>query len=69
MFQNERNPAASLGEDAMCEIGKPIEIIDVEPLSLPAPLPRREENPVEQPVTVEVPVTETTVEPSLVEKL
>ena len=22
----------------MCEIGKPIEIIDVEPLSLPAPL-------------------------------
>jgi hypothetical protein len=53
----------------MCNIGKPIEIIDVEPLSLPAPLPRREENPAEQPVTVEVPVTETTVEPSLVEKL
>jgi hypothetical protein len=53
----------------MCEIGKPIEIIDVEPLSFPAPLPRREENPTEQPVTVEVPVAETTVEPSLVEKL
>lgn len=42
----------------MCEIGKPIEIVDVEPLSLPAPLPRREENPAEQPVTVEVPVGE-----------
>jgi hypothetical protein len=49
----------------MCEIGKPIEIIDVEPLSRPAPL-RRE---TEQPVIVEVPVTETTVEPSFVEKL
>jgi hypothetical protein len=24
----------------MCEIGKPLEIVDVEPLSLPAPLPR-----------------------------
>ena len=24
----------------MCEIGKPLEIIDVEPLSLPPPLPR-----------------------------
>ena len=23
----------------MCEIGKPIEIVNVEPLSLPAPLP------------------------------
>ncbi len=53
----------------MCEIGKPIEIVNVEPLSLPAPLPRREENPAEQPVTVEVPGTETPVEPSLVEKL
>jgi hypothetical protein len=49
----------------MCEIGKPIEIIDVEPLSLPAPL-RRE---TEQPVTVEVPVSETAVEPVTVEKL
>lgn len=47
----------------MCEIGKPIEIIDVEPLSLPAPLLRREEKPAEQPVTVEVPASETTVEP------
>jgi hypothetical protein len=53
----------------MCEIGKPIEIIDVEPLSLPAPLPRRGQKPTEQPVTVEVPVSATTVEPSLVEKL
>jgi hypothetical protein len=24
----------------MCEIGKPLEILNVEPLSLPAPLPR-----------------------------
>lgn len=44
----------------MCEIGKPLEIIDVEPLSLPAPL-RRE---TEQPAAVEVagPVSEATVE-------
>jgi hypothetical protein len=49
----------------MCEIGKPIEIIDVEPLSLPAPLARREEKPPAQPVTVEGPVaTETFVETS-----
>ena len=47
----------------MCNIGKPIEIIDVEPLSLPAPLRRETEQPAEQPVTVEVPVSETTVEP------
>jgi len=40
----------------MCEIGKPIEIIDVEPLSLPAPLRPEKETPVEQPVPVEVPV-------------
>jgi len=52
----------------MCEIGKPIEVIDVEPLSLPAPLPRREEKPAEQPVTVEVPVSETTVELVVVEQ-
>ena len=39
----------------MCDIGKPIEIIDVEPLSLPAPLRREKESPAEQPVTVEVP--------------
>jgi hypothetical protein len=47
----------------MCEIGKPLAIIDVEPLSLPAPLRREQERPTEQPVTVEVPVSETTVEP------
>ena len=47
----------------MCEIGKPVEIIDVEPLNLPAPLRREKEVPVEQPVTVEVPVSETTVVP------
>ncbi len=49
----------------MCEIGSPLEVIDVEPLRLPAPL-RRER---EQCVTVEVPVSETTVEPVTVEKL
>jgi hypothetical protein len=53
----------------MCEIGNPIEIIEVEPLSLPAPLRRETEQPEEQPMTVEVPVAETTVEPVLVEKL
>ncbi len=53
----------------MCDIGKPVEMIDVKPLSLPAPLSRREENPAQQPVTVELPVKETTVEPSLVERL
>jgi hypothetical protein len=49
----------------MCEIGKPLEIIDVQPLNLPAPL-RREEQPEQEPtsVPVEVPVAET----SLVEK-
>jgi len=49
----------------MCEIGKPLEIIDVEPLSLPAALRMKEE----EPVTVEVPVSETTVEPVTLEKL
>jgi hypothetical protein len=49
----------------MCNIGKPIEIIDVELLSLPAPV-RRE---TEQPVIVGVPVSETAVEPVTVEKL
>ena len=53
----------------MCEIGKPVEIIDVEPLSLPAPLRREKEQPTEQPATVEVPVSETAVEPVTVEKL
>lgn len=37
-------------------------MIDVEPLSLPAPLRKEKEAPVEQPVTAEVPVVETTVE-------
>ena len=36
----------------MCNIGEPLEILNVEPLSLPAPL-RRE---TEQPLTVEPPV-------------
>ena len=49
----------------MCEIGKPLEIIDVEPLNLPAPLRREQELPEEQPVTTEVPVTATE---TLVEK-
>jgi hypothetical protein len=53
----------------MFEIGKPVEVIDVEPLSLPAPLRKETEQPTEQPVTVEVPVSEMTVEPSLVDKL
>jgi hypothetical protein len=47
----------------MCDIGKLVEIIDVEPLSLPAPLSREKEVPVEQHVTVEIPVSETTVDP------
>jgi hypothetical protein len=46
----------------MCDIGKPVEMIDVDPLSIPAPLRREKEQPTEQPVTVEVPVSETTVE-------
>lgn len=52
----------------MCEIGKPVEMIDVEPLALPSPLRREKEVLVERPMTAEVPVSETTVEPSLVEK-
>jgi len=42
----------------MCEIGNPIEIIDVEPLSLPVPLRREQpsEQPTEQPLNVEVAV-------------
>jgi hypothetical protein len=47
----------------MCDIGKPVEVIDVEPLSLPAPLRKEKETPVEQRTTVGVPVSETTVEP------
>lgn len=50
----------------MCEIGKPIEIIEVEPLKLPAPLQRTKNEPERQPAVVPAaPVTETT----LVEKL
>jgi len=41
----------------MCDIGKPVEIIDVEPLILPAPLRREQEQPEEQPMTVEAPVS------------
>jgi len=52
----------------MCNIGKPVEILNVKPLSLPAPLRRETEQPTEQPVTVEVPVSETTVEQVTVEK-
>jgi len=47
----------------MCDIGKPVEMIDVEPLSLPAPPRKEKEVPVEQPASVEVPVSEATVEP------
>ena len=53
----------------MCNIGKPVEIIDVEPLSLPTPLCREKEAPVEQPVTMKVPALETTVERVTIGKL
>lgn len=33
----------------MCEIGKPIETIEVEPLILPAPLRRENEHPRKNP--------------------
>jgi hypothetical protein len=46
----------------MCEIGKPLEVIDSQPLVLPAPL-RREKQPADRPLTVEVPVPGATVEP------
>jgi hypothetical protein len=49
----------------MCEIGKPLEIIDVQPLNLP-PLRREKETPVEQPAPVEVPVTQGTPEGAIV---
>jgi len=52
----------------MCNIGKPIEIIAVVPLNLPAPLRKEQPATTAQPVTAEVPVSETTVEPSPVEK-
>lgn len=44
----------------MCEIGRPIEIIQVEPLNLPAPLPGHENEPEPKPrpaAPVYVPVT------------
>ena len=41
----------------MCDIGKPIEIINATPLSLPTPLCREKEQPTEQPVTVEGPMS------------
>lgn len=47
----------------MCDIGKPVEIIDVEPLRVPAPLREEKESPVEQPVIVQIPVSDKTVEP------
>lgn len=50
----------------MCDIGKPVEMIDIEPLSLPSPLREQKETPVEQPVTAEVPVSAET--PVTVEK-
>ena len=45
----------------MCEVGKLLEIIDVEPLNLPAPL-HNEGQPEQEPmaVPVEDPATETT---------
>jgi hypothetical protein len=46
----------------MCEIGKPIEIVDVEPLKLPAPLQgTKNESASETAAIPAVPVTETTV--------
>ncbi|MGA7796414.1 MAG: hypothetical protein WCA19_25595 [Candidatus Acidiferrales bacterium] len=42
----------------MCEIGRPLEVIDSQPLSPPAPLRWETEQPAEQPVTVEIPVAE-----------
>ena len=49
----------------MCEIGKPVEIIDVEPLALPAPLRSKQEQLEEQLATVEVlvSVSDPTFEP------
>ena len=50
----------------MCDIGKPIEIIDVEPLSLPVPLPRTQNEPEREPALIPaVPATE----PPLAEKV
>lgn len=46
----------------MCEIGKPLEILDVEPLNLSAPLRREQEPPAHPPATIEDPVPATIVE-------
>jgi hypothetical protein len=46
----------------MCEIGKPVEIIEVEPLKPPAPLPRTKNEPGREPAVIPaVPATETSV--------
>jgi hypothetical protein len=46
----------------MCDVGKPIEIIDVEPLNPPAPLPRTKNEPEREPAVIPAaPVTETTL--------
>jgi len=50
----------------MCQIGKPIEIIDVEPLNLPAPLPRTKNEPGREPAVIPA---VTARETTLVEKL
>jgi hypothetical protein len=63
--QTERLNSPNLGEN-MCNIGKPVEIMDVEPLSLPTPLRRETEQATEQPVTVEIPVSAET--PTTAEK-
>ena len=52
----------------MCEIGKPIEIIEVKPLILPASLRKENEQATDQPVIVEVPVSDTTAEPAIAPK-
>jgi hypothetical protein len=40
----------------MCDIGKPTEIIDVKPLSLPVPMRKGKEQPTRQPANVEAPL-------------
>ena len=51
----------------MCDIGNPLEIIDVVPLNLPAPLRREQPEPQEEPISVplEVPVTAETLAKAL----
>jgi len=46
----------------MCEIGKPIEIIYLEPLNLPAPLPSTKDHQEREATVIPAaPVTETTL--------